>query len=133
MTRRLNSIVHAHREDGSSQAFGPGDDVPAWAAKQITNPAVWDGAAPKTEDAPPPPPPPSGEGTGGGDPGAGDGGGDSGSGDQGPGDQPPVQLPAGLDAESTLKELREYAKANSINLRGATSKEDVLAAIANPE
>jgi hypothetical protein len=45
--RKLNTYVHAHavNDDGSvqSQVFGPGDTLPDWARKAITNPKVWDG------------------------------------------------------------------------------------------
>lgn len=36
--------VHvAVRDDhGVTHSFGPGQDVPEWAARQITNPKVWD-------------------------------------------------------------------------------------------
>ena len=42
MSRRLSTFVHVHHEDGSSHVFGPDDDVPAWAAKAITNDSVWE-------------------------------------------------------------------------------------------
>jgi hypothetical protein len=46
--KKLNTFVHAHEvtEDGGpgrSQQFGPGDKVPDWARKVITNPKVWEG------------------------------------------------------------------------------------------
>jgi hypothetical protein len=41
MGRQLNSYVYVEDKDGISRGFGPGDDVPSWAAKQITNPDVW--------------------------------------------------------------------------------------------
>lgn len=41
--RTLNTYVHAVGENGESQVFGPGDVVPGWARKAITNPKVWDG------------------------------------------------------------------------------------------
>lgn len=43
MARTLNTNVHAVGPDGQSQVFGPGDEVPDWARKAITNPDVWDG------------------------------------------------------------------------------------------
>lgn len=50
--KKLNTYVHAHAVDDTgniqSQTFGPGDKVPAWARKAITNPDVWDGE----DDAP---------------------------------------------------------------------------------
>lgn len=41
--RTLNTYVHAVGENGESQVFGPGDVLPDWARKAITNPKVWDG------------------------------------------------------------------------------------------
>lgn len=37
-------VTHVSLRDdaGSVVSFWPGDDVPAWARKRITNPAVWD-------------------------------------------------------------------------------------------
>lgn len=39
--KQLAVRVFVPDEHGEMQAFGPGDDVPAWAVKQITNPAAW--------------------------------------------------------------------------------------------
>jgi hypothetical protein len=47
---RLAVNVYAKNEDDEIVWFGPGDDVPGWAAKQITNPDVWE-SAPKGADA----------------------------------------------------------------------------------
>lgn len=45
--RTLNTYVHAVHTDeqGNQQSgtFGPGDVLPDWARKSITNPDVWDG------------------------------------------------------------------------------------------
>lgn len=40
--RRLRTTVHVSLGEGRSEIFGPGDDVPAWAAEKITNPKAWD-------------------------------------------------------------------------------------------
>lgn len=47
----LRATVHVYDDDGQSHIFGPGDKVPAWAAKKITNPAVWAEPAAETETA----------------------------------------------------------------------------------
>lgn len=54
MGRRLNTYVHVDDADGVSHAFGPQDDVPAWARKAITNPDAWvdDEDEPASEPAP---------------------------------------------------------------------------------
>lgn len=51
MAYQLNTFVHVVERDGKGEVvrtgqFGPGEDLPAWAAKAITNPDVWDGPAP---------------------------------------------------------------------------------------
>lgn len=60
--RKLTTFVHVADEHGSMHVFGPGDEVPGWVEKAITNPDVWEGAeqasAPAdpvvTQDGPPP-------------------------------------------------------------------------------
>lgn len=43
MAKRLASTVHGlvDPRSGAVRSFGPGDDVPMWAAEKITNPAAW--------------------------------------------------------------------------------------------
>lgn len=41
--------VHLHK-DGELHSFLPGDDVPDWAAKLITNPLAWGDAEPTVPD-----------------------------------------------------------------------------------
>lgn len=38
---RLAACVHVYDDEGVAHVFGPGDDVPDWAAKAITNPDAW--------------------------------------------------------------------------------------------
>lgn len=132
MARRLTTFVHVHDDEGVSHAFGPDSTVPAWAAKKITNKAVWEGSedaaatsTPASTRADPATDPDSSTDGGSGD--------ESGGTDGDGGNTPPPALPDGIDEESTVKELREYAKAKEINLHGATSKEDILAAISSPQ
>lgn len=51
MGRRLGGEgrVYVYDEVGEVHYFNPGDDVPAWAAKQITNPDAWKTADDDTE------------------------------------------------------------------------------------
>lgn len=37
----LRRHVCVHDDRGQAHQFGPGDDVPAWARKKITNPRAW--------------------------------------------------------------------------------------------
>jgi hypothetical protein len=39
--KRLASTVVVQDEEHGATQFGPDDDVPAWAAKQITNEKAW--------------------------------------------------------------------------------------------
>ncbi|WP_068922195.1 hypothetical protein [Planobispora rosea] len=43
---RLRTTVHVVDTEGRPRAFGPGEDLPDWAATQITNPDVWEGELP---------------------------------------------------------------------------------------
>jgi hypothetical protein len=47
----LVTYVSLRDSAGSVVSFGPGDDVPGWAKKQITNPRVWDDFDPDAERA----------------------------------------------------------------------------------
>jgi hypothetical protein len=40
---KLTTFVHVTDDKGVSRAFGPDDDVPAWAQRKITNPKAWEG------------------------------------------------------------------------------------------
>lgn len=79
---RLRTTVHVVDLEGRPRAFGPGEHLPDWAAKQITNPKVWEGELPPhlneagevqdrvappvqvPPEAQPPEPPRSGKGSG---------------------------------------------------------------------
>ncbi|MFG2458152.1 hypothetical protein ACGFWE_13925 [Streptomyces sp. NPDC048523] len=43
MSSKQQLVAHVHVRDlgGRSVAFGPGEDVPGWARKQIANPKAW--------------------------------------------------------------------------------------------
>jgi hypothetical protein len=43
---RLRTTVHVTDENGATRIFEAGQDVPDWAATQITNPDVWEGELP---------------------------------------------------------------------------------------
>lgn len=57
--KTLARHVHVHDEDGVSHVFGPGDDLPGWARKAITNPKAWASDEPAPEPAPEPEPEPA--------------------------------------------------------------------------
>ena len=86
-----------------------GDDVPAWASDLIGKHLIGDPVeAPLTEQGSVTVGPPQG--------------GDSTPGEPGASSDVP-------DEDWTIADLRAYAKANDIDLHGATSKADILAAI----
>jgi hypothetical protein len=63
----LTTHVALFDEQGVLHQFGPGSDVPAWAARKITNPNVWEGGdAPEGGDDGDGdgPPPKAGKGSG---------------------------------------------------------------------
>ena len=45
MGRKLARTVYVTGASGEQVRFSPGDDVPAWAEKAITNPKAWEGDA----------------------------------------------------------------------------------------
>lgn len=49
---RLAAFVHVTDKNGEVHAFGPDDDVPAWAVKLIGNPGAWE-EAPESAKASP--------------------------------------------------------------------------------
>lgn len=49
--KELAAVVHVYDDGGTVHVFGPGDDVPGWAAGKITNPKAWQ--AEETADEPP--------------------------------------------------------------------------------
>lgn len=50
MGKKLNTFVTVHDGDFVAHTFGPGEKVPEWAEKAITNPNVWDGGEPSSEE-----------------------------------------------------------------------------------
>lgn len=62
----LNTYVHTADADGVAHVFAPGDDVPDWARRKITNPDVWVDDSPDAdaEDGALQEPPRAGRGSG---------------------------------------------------------------------
>jgi hypothetical protein len=50
----LIATVHVTDADGNDQIFSPGETVPGWAAKLITNPKAWSGPVTPAEVQPEP-------------------------------------------------------------------------------
>lgn len=48
--KRFNTTVHVHKDEENTVIFSPGEKVPAWAAKVVTNEAVWDEADEQSDD-----------------------------------------------------------------------------------
>ncbi|MEG9248012.1 hypothetical protein V6S67_07935 [Arthrobacter sp. Soc17.1.1.1] len=133
MTGKLNTFVHVHR-DGESKAFGPDDTIPGWAAKLVTNPAVW--ATPPAEAQEEP----TGSGAGGSDTGAGDTGGSTGSsdgsgtgsGDDESGTQGPSEVPippkGGKGSSATA--WAAYAASKGFEVDADAKASDIIDALA---
>lgn len=51
--KQFGAYVHVTKKDGTSQAFAPGDAVPAWAAKAVGAHVLVDAEPEKTEEQPP--------------------------------------------------------------------------------
>lgn len=51
----LVTYVYVRDDHGRRSRFGPGDDVPSWAAAKITNPAAWDSNGGTSDDGAPKP------------------------------------------------------------------------------
>lgn len=65
MAGKLTGYFGVRDRLGNVCSFGPDDDVPAWAAKQITNPSAWEGgSAPDSGGSDDGPPPRAGKGSG---------------------------------------------------------------------
>jgi hypothetical protein len=52
--KRLKAFVFVTDENGQAHEFGPGDSLPAWAEKAITNPACFE-SVDEDPEAPPAP------------------------------------------------------------------------------
>jgi hypothetical protein len=44
----LRTTVHLIDLNGRTHEFGPGDEIPSWAKKKITNAKAWDGGVPES-------------------------------------------------------------------------------------
>lgn len=107
MAKKLNTYVHVLDDAGERHVFGPGDTVPAWARKKITNPHVWD----------------DGEGgSGGGSSAQKDTGQETG---QGPAEGPPPMSGTGSGKESWAA----YAAAHNIDVPDDAKRDDIVAAL----
>jgi hypothetical protein len=117
----LQSYVHVADEEGRHGVFGPGDDVPEWAAARITNPKAWkDGVLPDVAEQTAAEDP----GTGGGEPtttAEAQTGGGQGSTE--------LQEPPRSGAGSGLEAWVEYAKALGYEVAEGAKRDDIIAAI----
>ncbi|GGX26976.1 hypothetical protein GCM10010353_47750 [Streptomyces chryseus] len=48
---KLATVVHVTDDKGTNHVFSPADEVPAWAARRITNPKAW-AELPLVDEAP---------------------------------------------------------------------------------
>lgn len=112
MQLRGQYAVHFHK-DGVLHSFLPGDDVPDWAAKLITNPLAW-GADEQPEDAPAPEPA-TVEVAAGGEGGTPDG------------------APSKSGVGSSRQAWADYAESKGIEVDPDWKREDIIAAVEKAE
>lgn len=100
-------VTHVSLRDdvGNVVSFGPGDDVPAWAKKRITNPRVWEGGEVDIDGADTP------------DTGQGDGG----------GVEPPPMSGAGAGRD----DWAAYAVSQGVEVSEEWKRADIIAALKN--
>jgi hypothetical protein len=96
--------VHLRKDDGEVVAFLPGDDVPSWAAKQITNPLAW-GTEPEQAEV-------------------GSGGRVGDASPERDADGPPPQGGTG----ATRQRWADYATAHGVDVQDDWKREDIIAA-----
>ncbi len=123
----IAAVILANPKTGQPETFLPGDAVPAWAAKLITNPSAWG------EEA-------------GGRPASGSRKSSAPAGDKQPEeiesdgagddqDETVEGVPAAAeptpDSDWRVPQLREYADTHGIDLTGASLKADILDRIAD--
>lgn len=100
-------VAHVHVRDlaGRAVAFGPGDGVPTWARKQISNPKAW-GEGEPAEPAPTSPPTSAGDGEGEGS----------------------LEAPPRSGKGSGVEAWRAFAERKGVDVDQDASREDVIAA-----
>ena len=114
---KLTTTVFVRDREDRMVAILPGEDVPDWAAEQITNPHVWDGTPPahvrraKKEM-------PSGVSTG-----TNTSGSDEAVVTTGQADQPPPRSGKGSSKEAWAA----YAQAKGVTVDEGMSREDIIA------
>lgn len=101
----LKYTVYLTADDGSTKAFGPGNTVPDWARKRITNPNAWEDDPDDDLDDVAPPAVVAAQAAG-------------------------LRYPDGdPDGEWKFDELVAYAADHNVDIDGLRSKADVRAAI----
>jgi hypothetical protein len=101
---RLAVHVYATNDDDEVVWFGPDDDVPAWAAEQITNPDAWE-TAPKGAKLDEPDAPAA-------------------DGDDGADEEPPLGGPG-----SGTAEWKAYAESKGIDVPEDAGRDDIVALV----
>lgn len=101
---RLRTTVHVVDLEGRTRAFGQGEDLPDWAAEQITNPDVWEGELPEhlqPEQDPSQPP-----------------------------ETAPVEEPPRSGKGSSRDAWAAYAAVKGVDVTEGASREDIIAVLA---
>ncbi|MDN4616414.1 hypothetical protein P5G50_18355 [Leifsonia sp. F6_8S_P_1B] len=99
----LKSTVHVYDEHGVPQIFGPGDTVPAWAQKLITNPNAWAGESRPIKAAP--------------------------AADKPAEVKPPSEVPPKSGPRATVDAWLSYAAAHQVAVEDDATRKDIIAAL----
>lgn len=97
--KKLAAFVHVADESGDVHQFGPGDDVPEWVARKVTNPLAW-----ATEDGKSEPEP--AEST-----------------------APEVPIPPKGGPKATAEAWAAYAKAKGYEIEGDATRKEIIEAL----
>ena len=124
---RLAAFVHLRDTSGLNHWFGPEDEVPDWAAEQISNPDVWAWDAEPTPAGPPPEPEQPGDDEGQADDGQAH------EGDEGQGGDGDRELGATRRAEpprsgrgSSIEAWTDYARQLGLEVHPDMTRDDII-------
>jgi len=120
MVKQLKRVVIlTNPETRQAETFRPGESVPGWARKAITNPAAWETSDTEDDQADEPEPEepetPANDGE--------DGGSDS------DGEEEALPQPARAGRGSSLEAWQAYADARGIEYANDATRDDIIAAV----
>lgn len=106
----LNTTVHVKDPNGGFAAFGPGDEVPEWAARQMGAHCFEDGVHPYADE------PEADEAVGESEP---------------ENERPTVEIPAKAGPKASKDAWVDYANSLGVDVAGCGTRDEVIAAVAD--